>query len=129
EVPQYLGTDTIIPMIGFKTELQIGVYRVQAVFLEVICVKLVNQANAPSFLVHIDDHALTFLFNHLHRTVQLGPTVAPARSKNIAGYTGTMYAHQNGFIGLPFAFVECYVLLTRVFLCIGSKVELPPFGG
>src|SRR5689334_5719549 len=60
EVEQDLGADAVVPKIGLEPELLVGFDRVRPLILKLVRLELVEQADAASFLVEIDDHAPAF---------------------------------------------------------------------
>src|SRR3546814_8351278 len=79
-----------------------------------ICLQLVNQSNTSSFLVHIQNHTLSFPFDHFHGFVKLWSAITTAGPKNISGYTRRMHPHQHRFVLIPGAFGERQVRLARI---------------
>src|SRR5687767_6294929 len=66
EVEQDLRADAVVPQIGLKAELLIRLDRVGAAILQLVRPELVEQTNAPSFLVEVDDDAAAFGGDHAH---------------------------------------------------------------
>ena len=65
--------------------MHVGINRVVALFLEFVGGNLGHQADAASFLVEIEHHALAFLLNHLHRLMELLAAVATLAAEDVAG--------------------------------------------
>src|SRR5256885_9074663 len=49
--------------------------------------ELVEQPDAPAFLVEVDDHAPPLARHHLHGAVKLRPAVAALRAEDVPGET------------------------------------------
>ena len=84
ELAQHLCAAAIVALIGLESEMHVGIYRVVALFLKLVCCNLVHQAYAATFLLHVYEHALAFLLNHLHGFVELFATVATHASEDVA---------------------------------------------
>lgn len=84
KMTQHLSATAIVALVGFKSEVRIGVNRVVAFLLKLVSLYLVHESYATSFLLHIYKHSLAFSFNHLHGLVQLLTAVATLRAENIA---------------------------------------------
>ena len=56
--------------------------------------------------------------------MQLIPTVAPARSENVAGKALAVHAHQRGLVFLDPAFDQCEVVLPVEFRAIQMQIEI-----
>src|SRR3546814_10834973 len=91
-----------------------------------ICLQLVNQSNTSSFLVHIQNHTLSFPFDHFHGFVKLWSAITTAGPKNISGYTRRMHPHQHRFVLIPGAFGERQVRLARIGLSKSSHIKFTP---
>ena len=82
---QDLRTYTVVALIGQMTQVDVGVNRVHAIFLQLVGFDFIHQADTSTLLVEIDYHALAGLVNHLHRFVELFTTVAAHRTEDVAG--------------------------------------------
>ena len=71
-----MRTDTVIAEIGLEPESLVGFDGVDSLVLELVGFELVEQADAATFLVEIDDHAFPFLRNQLHRCIELPSAIA-----------------------------------------------------
>src|SRR5688500_12322169 len=68
-----------------------------AAVLELVRLELVEQANAPPFLVEIHDDAAPFVRDHLHRGVQLPPAIASHGVEHVAREALRVHADENLF--------------------------------
>ena len=84
ELAQHLCAAAIVALVGLESEMHVGIYRVVALFLKLVCCNLVHQAYAATFLLHVYEHALAFLLDHLHGFVELFATVATHAPEDIA---------------------------------------------
>ena len=82
----------------------------QDMYLQFISLNLVHESNAASFLLHVNQHALAFIFDHLQRLMQLLAAIATLASEDVAGSARRMYADENRLILFPFAFYKGHVL-------------------
>src|SRR5262245_9398388 len=63
DVPEDLGSDTVVPEIGTEAELLIGFYGVESLVLELVGPELVRQPDPPAFLAHVEHHSATLLLH------------------------------------------------------------------
>ena len=61
---------------------------------ELVCLELVEQPNAPPFLIEIDDHAAALGRDEVHRRIELPAAVTAQRLEDIAGETIRVDANQ-----------------------------------
>jgi len=104
EIFQNLRANAVIPQIRRKTETQIGVHRVQSLFLQLVGLQLVNEADAAAFLPHVQQHAGAFRADLAQRRRQLRSAIAAVRMKHIAGQALGMDAHEHGLAAVDLAF-------------------------
>ena len=84
QVAQHLGSAAIVALVGLEAQAEVGIDSVVALLLQLVGSQLVHEADAPSFLLHIDDDAPSLLFYFLHGAMQLFSAVAAPASQNVA---------------------------------------------
>ena len=124
-----ISTHAVIAFIGLEAQMDIGIDGVHAVFLKLVGLDFVHQTDAASLLIHIHQQAFAFLFNHLHRHVQLLTALTAHRPEDIARGARGVNAHQDGFVGFPFAFDKSDVLQTVVDLAERYELEMTVLSG
>src|SRR6185312_11811158 len=65
EIAQDLGADTVVPKVWREPEPLVGLHRVGSRVLESVGADLVEEADAPSFLVQVNDHPSARLSHQL----------------------------------------------------------------
>ena len=75
---------SVIAFISLMAQMQIGIHRIKAFFLELVCLYLIHQAYSATFLLKVEQYTAAFLFNHLHGAVKLLSAVAAARTEYVA---------------------------------------------
>ena len=123
-VAQDLGADAVVAFVGLEAELEVGVDGVETLFLEVVGLELVHEADTATLLTHVGDEALAFLFNHLHGAVELLAAVALAGAEDVAGGAAAVDTHKDGLALLPLAFLEHHVGVSVVALGVGDELEV-----
>ena len=104
--------------------MDVSVNGVVAVLLQLVGFDFVHQADAASLLVHVNEHTLTFLLNHLHCQVQLLAALAAHRPEDVTRGARRVYTHQDGLIGSPFALNQGNVLQAVVDLAERYELEM-----
>src|SRR6516225_902040 len=104
EVEKNLRTQAVIAQVAGISQFRVGLYSIETFLLQLVGMNFCRQPDAASFLAHVNQNAVAFLGNLPERRVQLISTVAPARSKDVAGETLAVHAHQRrlAFVDLPF---------------------------
>ena len=69
QMAQHLRATAVVALVGLETQMDVGVNRIEALFLQFIGCDLVHQTYSPAFLLHIDHHTLAFLLDGLHGLV------------------------------------------------------------
>src|SRR6266566_98775 len=95
EVEQNLRADAVIPQVRLETELLVGRDGVVALILELVRLELVEEADAPPFLIEVHDHSRAHLRDHPHRAVQLPAAIAPGRAEDVARQALRVHPHQH----------------------------------
>src|SRR4026209_2838743 len=60
EVRKNLCPETVFAQVHFEPELEVGLYGVEALLLELVSFYFFDQSNATAFLAHVDDYAAAF---------------------------------------------------------------------
>src|SRR3954468_9861410 len=79
EIEKDLRADSVIAEIGLEAEALVRLDGVDSLILELVRLQLVEQPDPAAFLIEVDDDALPFFRDHLHRGVELPSTVAAQR--------------------------------------------------
>ena len=85
QIEQDLGELAILTRVDREPKLFIGLDSVGAFVLKGISPNFIYDSDASSFLLLVNDRTATLGLDHLHRSVQLGATIAFYRSKNVSG--------------------------------------------
>ena len=109
--------------------MNVGIYGIIALFLQLVSGYLVHQTYATPLLVEIDHNALAILVYHLHGPVQLFATVTTFTAKDITGHATAMHTHQNGLVGLPCSLDESHMLQAIALLPEGNDAKTAKFCG
>ena len=88
QVIQYLGALPVFARIDSQTQKFIGLDGVCALILQGVRADLVENPDAPAFLLLIDYSAPAFFLNHQHRAGELFAAIAFRGRENIAGHPG-----------------------------------------
>ena len=86
-MPQNRSRQRITAEIALKTELFVGLHGIGALILQLICAQLVHQADAPAFLMLVDNQASAFGRDCAQRDFQLRAAVAAKAMKDVACQT------------------------------------------
>src|SRR5207245_8853479 len=94
--------------------------------LQVVCVKLVEEADASPLLVYaVEDYACAFLRNRLHRRFELRAAVAAQASEDVAGQALGVGSQEDGFCGIDLAEDNREVVLMTQEVLIGVELPVP----
>ena len=121
---QYLRAYAVISLVGAEAQVDVGVHRIVALLLQLVCSNLVHQSYAASLLAEVYDSAAPFLLNHLHCLVELFAAVASLAAEGVARQAAAVHAHHDGFARLPTALDEGYVLQAVALLAEGDDAEV-----
>lgn len=91
---QSFGGEFVIANVVRKTKPFVCFDRIESRVLQLVGLKLINQANAAAFLGQIQQHPRRFLGNFAQRKFELRPAVASLRSKDIPRKALRMDANQ-----------------------------------
>jgi hypothetical protein len=95
EVRQDLRADAVVALVRVEAQLLIRLDGVEPRVLQRVGPELVLEADAASFLVHVEHHALAGLLHHAHALLHLLPAVAPHRAERVAGEAFGVHAHED----------------------------------
>lgn len=129
EVAEDLGADAVIALVGAEAEGCIGFDGVHALLLEFVGFEFIDEADAASFLLDIEDSAASFLFDALHSGVELVAAIAAEGAEYIAGRARGVDADEDGLVGVPVAFFEYHVSLVGGLVVVGDELEVAVIGG
>ncbi len=76
EIGEDLVADPPFPRVGRKPEREVGLDGVEAVRLQLVRLQLVEKADSPSLLAHVEDDAAPFLLDARERRLELLAAVA-----------------------------------------------------
>ena len=113
QILQNLSADPIFAQVWRKAQLFIGFYGVIALFLEDVGLQLVDEADAPAFLAHVEENAPAFGVDLGHGSGQLFAAVAAARAEYVAGQAFGVDAAEQVFAVADVAFDEGDVVFAR----------------
>src|SRR6266851_10097938 len=124
EVVDDLAADAVVPFVWRVAEGLVRLDGIEARVLEVVGVKLVEQADATTFLVaYVEDHAGTVGGDHFHGGVQLRAAVASEAAEDVAGEAFRVGAEENRLCRVDVAEDEREVVLMSEDVLIG--IQLP----
>src|SRR6185369_17762161 len=106
DVEENLRALPVVAQIDRQTELLVCFDRIRALILQRVGANLVDDADAATFLLLVDDCSPAFLLNHLHRPVELATAIAFGRAKNVAGQTLRVDANERRDIASHLSFKE-----------------------
>ena len=90
-ITQDLCSYPVLSQICSKTEFNICLHGIPALFLELVRLQFVDQPDPPAFLTHVQKNSPALCLNPLHGSIQLLSAVAPCRSKHITSQALGMY--------------------------------------
>src|SRR6266540_4099606 len=95
EVVQDLVSDPPLACIGGKAELEIRLDGVEAAFLELVGLQLVEQADAAAFLRHVEKDAALLVSDPAEGKVELLAAVTAQRVEDVACQTFGVDSHEH----------------------------------
>ncbi len=125
---EYMGTDTVIAFVGLVSEMKIGVDRIKAVLLKLVCRYLIHQTDAAALLVEIYDSSPAFLLDQLHGEMKLLAAFATLRTEYVAGHAGRVDTNQHRFIACDIALDKRDMLQAVLFLTERYESEMSVSG-
>ena len=85
QVPEDLGSGPVLPQVRGEAQLDVGVHRVQPLLLEGVGLELVDEADAPALLAHVQHHAPALRLDLPHGSRQLLAAVAALGAEHVPG--------------------------------------------
>jgi len=129
EVLKHVGGCVVFARIVGQAEKTVGVHRVGAVGLQIICTNFVRQADSTAFLAEVKNGTGATANNFGQRYIELFFAIALERAKNFARHTLRVDAHQDGRAAGNVAVNERNVLLHQSTAGIGGLVRCPEHMG
>src|SRR5699024_7796269 len=83
KIPEYLGSDIILPFISLKAKGKVCLQSIHPLFLQLICPELIDQSDPSSFLAHIEENPSSLLFDLPHSCMKLLAAVAAEGTESI----------------------------------------------
>ncbi len=128
EMAQHLCSAAIVALVGFESEVSVGIDGVVALLLlELVGGNLVHQSDAAALLLHVDEHTFALLLDHLHGLVKLVAAVAALRSEDVAGGAGGVDTYEDRLFFVPFTLDEGHVLQSVACLAERNEMEVTVF--
>src|SRR5829696_2274130 len=100
EVGEDLVPDTPVARVGGEAELEVRLDRVEAVFLQLVCAQLVEEADPAPLLGHVQEYAALLGADAAKREVELLAAVTTHGVEDVAGQTLGMDADEHVFCPL-----------------------------
>src|SRR5216684_477000 len=70
EIAQNLHADAVVALVGLESETFVGLNGVEPLILQLVSANLVREADAPPFLIQIEQDAAALLRNPLHGRIE-----------------------------------------------------------
>ena len=124
EIGENLRTDAVIAFVDRQTERDICLHGVRALILQLICAKLVGQADSSPFLPQIQKDATAFFGDNFHCAVALCRTIAAQRVQGVTRETFGVNAYEQVFAVADLAHYQCDVRVSvdRIFKRISGPL-------
>jgi hypothetical protein len=106
QIKQNFRALLVLSGVNGKSEFLVGFDRIRAVVLKRVSSDFVDNSDAASFLLLIDDCAASFGFNQLHRLLQLQTAIAFYRTEDITRQTLRMNSDKRRHIGAHLSFYQ-----------------------
>jgi len=87
EIMDNRSRQSVIPKVGFETELNIGFDSIHPFVLEFVSPELIDEADAPALLMLIDEQSALLLNDLIERQLELRTAVAAETVEYVAGQT------------------------------------------
>ena len=129
QVPAHRGQHAVVPHIGAKAQLFIGLDSVSTLVLQLVGLDLVEKAYATTLLAQVEKGSATFCRDGLESCLQLVTAITTHAEQGIAGKAFRMHTGEDRLTIANIAHGEYHVLL------VGSRVlktvhpEIAPQGG
>ena len=97
QIAQDLRADEVLTLISLEAQCKICLKRIHALILQLVSAKLVYQADATTFLAHIQNHAAALFVNRAHSGSELITAIATQGTECIASKAFRVNANQQIF--------------------------------
>src|SRR5262249_30834765 len=128
QIGEYLCAETVLAEIHVEAKLSVCFHRVIALFLQFVSFDFGREADAASFLAHVDHNSATGFGNLAHGLMQLRATIATAGTEDIASETFAVNTDEHIFLAGHFATNESEMMLAIDFGTIEVKAEIAVIG-
>ncbi len=129
EVGEDLGTKPVIAEVHGESEAKVGFHGIESVLLEFVGADFRTEADAASFLAHIEEDAISFFLDALHGLVELRAAIAAAGSEDVAGEAFAMDTNEGGLGSRDLSLHEGDVVHVVDEGAIEVEVEITKVGG
>jgi hypothetical protein len=110
EVGEYGRPGTVFPLVGLEPEGEIGLYRIHALVLKMVCFQFVDKAYAPAFLAHVKQHSPARFFDTAHGLRKLVSAIAAQGAESISREAFGMDTAKHRLVRGHIAFHKGYVM-------------------
>ena len=97
QIAQDLRADEVLAFISLEAQCKICFKRIHALVLQLVSAKLVYQADATTFLTHVQNYATALFVNRAHSRSELITAIAAQGAECIAGEAFRVNANQQIF--------------------------------
>src|SRR5262249_55267586 len=129
QVAQDARREIIRSQIRREAELQVGLDRVAAGFLQRVRANLVAEADAAAFLAEVYDDAFVGLRNGIERALELLAAIALERAQHFAGPALAVNPAQDALLAEHFAANDGHVLRVVLTVPVHNHAESAIAGG
>src|SRR5207245_9081322 len=120
EVVKDLAADAVVALVRRVAERLVRLHGVHSLVLQVVRVKLVEEADASPLLVSdVEAYACAFFRNRLHGRFELRAAVAPEAAEDVTGQALGVGSQEDGFCGIDLAEDNREVVLMTQEVLIG----------
>src|SRR5262249_37725792 len=124
EVGEDLVADPVIPHVGCEAELEVRLDRVEPVLLQLVGLQLVEEADAPSLLCHVEKYTAVLGRYAFERLFELLAAVAAKRVKHVPGEALGVDADEDVLRACDVTFDQGDVVLSGELLAERDRGEL-----
>ena len=124
EVGEDLAADPVLAHVGREAELEVGLDGVEPVLLQLVRLQLVQEADAPALLRHVEEDAALLGGDARERQLELLAAVAAERVEDVAGQALGVDADEHVLLALDLALDERDVVLAGQRLAEGDGGEV-----
>ena len=126
---QNLCTHAIFTQIRGKAQLDVGIYRIIALLLQLIGTQLVNQTDTTAFLTQVQQQTAAFLVNGLKCCSQLLAAVTACRTKGITGQALRVYTAEHRLTICNITHGQGNMMLAGQLIDKAVNLKMSVFGG